>query len=476
MTTVCTGPKLSCQTPEGLSQPRIEADFSGGTLTSNAGALLIGLAEQRLNLFDRLAACFRDTRNPDLAVHSCRSMAGQRIIGLLLGYEDLNDHDGLRSDPALGAVLGCLEPGRSGCQPLAGKSTLNRLELAAAGLNAGKNRKITADFAMMDRLMTDLLIEQHPEPPEEIVLDLDATDFELHGGQERRFYHGYYKEHCYMPLLVFCGRQPVLARLRTASEEPASGVAEELDALVGRIRESWPETRIILRTDSGFCRDPILSWCERTEGVEYVTGLARNPRLQGRIADAMRRSRSRTAVSGKPSRRFRSFCHRTRSSWSRSRRVIAKAEALPEKGGGTKANPRFIVTSLPASTHPGQKLYEEFYCARGDAENRVKEMKTDLFAERCSSNLFGANTLRLYFSAFAHILHNRLAKALSGKKPDKAASGRKLARAMPETLRLRLLKIGARVRVSVRRIHVAMSSSCPDKDIFAAAWRELMPP
>ena len=186
MTTVCTGPKLSCQTPEGLQQPRIEADFSGGTLTSNAGALLIGLAERRLNLFDRLSACFRDTRNPDLVVHSCRSMIGQRIIGLLLGYEDLNDHDGLRSDPVLGAVLGCLEPERDGCQPLAGKSTLNRLELAAAGSDARKNRKIAADFAMMDRLMTDLLIEEHPEPPDEIVLDLDATDFELHGGQERR--------------------------------------------------------------------------------------------------------------------------------------------------------------------------------------------------------------------------------------------------------------------------------------------------
>ena len=296
------------------------------------------------------------------------------------------------------------------------------------------------------------------------------------GARKGGFYHGYYKEYCYLPLLVFCGRQPVMVRLRTASEGPAAGIEEDLDALAARIRERWPETRIILRTDSGFCRDPILSWCERTEGVDYVIGLARNPRLQGRIAGAMRRSRSRAAATGGPSRRFRSFRYRTRSSWSRSRRVIAKAEALPEKGGGTKANPRFIVTSLPAASHPGQILYERFYCARGDAENRVKEMKTDLFADRCSSNLFGANTLRLYFSAFAHLLHNRLARALAGGKPDRASPGRKLARAMPETLRLRLLKIGARVRVSVRRIHVAMSSSCPDKEIFAAAWRELMPP
>ena len=457
MTTGCTGAKLTCQTLDTVRQPRIEADFSGGTITSNAGILLAGLAERQLNLFDRLGDCFRDTRSPDLVVHSCRSLAGQRVLGLLLGCEDLSDHEELRKDPALGAVLGCIEPRRGDCQPLAGKSTLNRFELAGAGAEPGKARKIVADFDRMDRLLVDLLAEKHPQPPEEIVLDLDATDFELHGNQENSFYHGYYDAYCYTPLMVFCGRQPVMVRLRTASVDPAAGVAEDLDALVRRLRVHWPRTRIILRTDSGFCREAILSWCEETEGVECVIGVSRNPRLQARIADAQRRSLSRAAATGGPSRRFRSFTCRTRTSWSRSRRVVAKAEALPKAGGGASANPRFIVTSLPASTHPGRALYEDFYCPGGDAENRVKDLKL---------SLFDANALRLYLSAFARVLHNRMAAALAGTR---------IATHSPETFRLRLLKIGARVRVSVRRIHVAMSSARPDKDAFIAAWRALAP-
>ena len=360
-----------------------------------------------------------------------------------------------------------MEPRRRDCRPLAGKSTLNRFELAAAGNEPGKDRKVVADFDRMDQLLVDLLVEGHSQQPEEIVLDLDATDFELHGNQEHRFHHGYYDEYCYTPLMVFCGREPVMVRLRTASVDPAAGVAENLDALVRRLRVHWPRTRIILRTDSGFCRDSILCWCERTEGVEYVIGIARNSRLQARTADAQRRSLSRAAATGEPSRRFRSFTYRTRDSWSRSRRVVAKLEALPQQqGGGVSANPWFIVTSLPAGTHPGRALHEEFHCARGDAENRVKDLKLSLFAERCSSNLFDANTLRLYLSAFAHVLHNRMTAALAGTG---------LAKASPETFRLRLLKIGARVRVSVRRIHVAMSSACPDKGAFAAAWRALAP-
>ena len=464
LTTVCTGPKLSCQSPDGVRQPLIAADFSGGAITSNAGVLLAGLAAQGTNLFDRLGACFRDQRRPELTVHSCRTLAAQRVPGILLGHEDLNDHEELRNDPALCSVLGCIEPRRAGCAPLAGKSTLNRFELSAAGADAGKARKTVADFEQMDQLMADLFMEKHPEPPEEIVIDLDATDFELHGGQERRFYHGYYDEYCYLPLLYFCGRDPVMVRLCAAGGDPAAGVAEDLEALTRRLRTRWPDTRIILRTDSGFCRDSIMSWCERTEGVDYVIGVARNSRLVAEIARQMRRSRSRVAVTGLKSRRFRSFTYRTRDSWSRSRRVIGKAEALPGRGT-PKPNARFIVTSLPASEFPARRLYEEFYCARGDAENRVKDLKTGLFADRCPSNLFDANALRLRFSAFAHILCNRIA----------AAAGGKPARATPETLRLRLLKIGARVRMSVRRIHFAMSGACPDQQAFAAAWMNPAP-
>ncbi len=464
MTTVCTGPKLSCQSPDGVRQPRIEADFSGGAITSNAGILLAGLAAQGMNLFDRLGACFRDHRRPDLTVHSCRSLAGQRVLGILLGHEDLSDHEELRKDPALGSVLGRLESRRADCAPLAGKSTLNRFELSAAGVNPWKARKIAAGFGKMDRLMADLFIEKHARPPEEIVIDLDATDFELHGGQERRFYHGYYDEYCYLPLLYFCGRDPVMVRLCAAGGDPAAGVEDDLETLVRRLRARWPGTRVILRTDSGFCRESIMSWRGRTEGVDYVIGVARNARLEAKTARQLRRSRSRAAATGVKSRRFRSFRHRTRDSWSRARRVIGKAEALPGRGA-PKSNARFIVTSLPASAHPARKLCEDFYCARGDAENRVKDLKTGLFADRCSSNLFGANALRLRFSAFAHILHNRVA----------AAAGGKLARAAPETLRLRLLKIGARVRLSVRRIHFALSGACPDRAAFAAAWMNLAP-
>ena len=259
MPTVCSGPKLSCQSPEGVRQPRIEADFSGGTITSNAGVLLAGLAAQGMGLFDRLGACFDDRRRPELTVHDCRSLAGQRVLGILLGHEDLSDHDELRKDPAVGAVLGRLEPRRAGCAPLAGKSTLNRFELSAAGVSAGKARKTAADFGKMDRLMADLFMEKHPRPPEEIVIDLDATDFELHGGQERRFYHGYYDEHCYLPLLHFCGRDPVMVRLCAAGGDPAAAGEDGLEALTRRLRARWPDTRIILRTDSGFARDPIMS-------------------------------------------------------------------------------------------------------------------------------------------------------------------------------------------------------------------------
>ena len=464
MTTVCTGPKLSCQSPDGVRQPRIDADFSGGTITPDAGVLLAGLAARGMNLFDRLGACFHDLRRPDLIVHDCRSLAGQRVPGILPGCGDLSDHEELRNDPALGAVLSRLEPRRADCAPLAGKSTLNRFELSAGGVDPGKARKTVAGFGQMDRLMVDLFIEKHAEPPEEIVIDLDATDFELHGGQEQRCCHGYYDEYCYLPLLYFRGRDPVMVRLCAAGGDPAAGVEEDLEALTRRLRTRWPDTRIILRTDSGFCRDSIMSWCERTEGVEYVIGVARNARLEAAVARQLRRPRSRAAVTGVKPRRFRSFRHRTRNSWSRTRRVIGRAGALPGRGA-PKPNARFIVTPLPASEHPARRLYEDFYCARGDAENRVKDLKTGLFADRCSSNLFSANALRLRFSAFAHILHNRIA----------AAAGGKPARAAPETLRLRLLKTGARVRLSVRRIHFAMSGACPDRQAFAAAWMNLAP-
>ena len=454
MSTQCKDDVFSCPLPGSHGKRRIDVDFSGGTVTSDGGVLLLGLADERSDLIPRLAGCFEDFRSPLLTVHPVEALA--------LGREDLNDHDRLRQDPAIGAVLGKTEPARSDCAPLAGKSTLNRLEPSATGALASKHRKIVADFDALDQLLVDLFLDSRSAPPE-IVLDLDSTDIPLYGEQEERFFHGYYREYCYMPLLVFCGRTPLLARLRSAAEDGAAGVEKDLARLVERIRARWPHTHIILRTDSGFCREPILAWCE-SAGVDYVIGLARNSRLQDRIAPAMRRSRSRAATTGRRSRRFRSFWWRTRTSWSRPRRV-AKAEVLPGSNRRQgKDNPRFLVTSLPTSTHPAQKLYEEFYCARGDAENRVKEHKLHLFSKRCSTNLFDANALRFLFATFACVLVERLRAALKGE------------RASPDTLRLRLLRIGGRVRKSVRRIHIALSSAFPDQHLFRHAWNALAPP
>ena len=448
--------------------PKMETDFSGGAISSNAGAQLPGLAAKGMQLFERIAACFVDRRAQEKVVFPVETLVGQRILGLALGYADLNDHDELRRDPVVGSCLDRLDPRRADCEPLAGESTLNRLELAADGGVASKHRKVMADFTPLDDLLVDLFLEERAEAPERIVIDIDRTDAELHGEQEMRFFSGYYREYCYMPLVAYVDKTPVMVRLRTSGEDGAADLEKDLARMVGRIRARWPRTEIVLRTDSAFRRDPILTWCE-DNGVHYVIGLPRNARLERRIEAAMKRSRVRAwremakpKEEREPSRRFRSFQYRTRSSWSRARRVIAKVEAPP----GGEPNARFIVTSLPASSDPAQESYEEFYCARGDAENRVKEHKNHLFMDRCSSNLMNANALRLYFSTFAFVLMRRLRASLANTALEKADFA---------TLRLRLLKIGAVRRRSTRRIHIAMSSACPDQETFRLAWSRLAP-
>ena len=422
--------------------------------------------DEGLDLTRRVAACFTDYRQPGLVVHDVETLVLQRLYGLALGYEDLNDHEHLRRDPALQAVAGRTVPRRGDCAPLAGKSTLNRLELAAAGRDDHKARKIVVDTGRLDRLLVALCVESFATEPEEVVLDLDATDIPLHGTQEERFFHGYYREYCYMPLLFLIGRHPVLVRMRSAGRDAAAGVEEDLGWLLDQLREAWPTTRIILRTDSGFCREPILAACEQRERVDYVIGVAKNSRLTSEIEIEMAEAVLRAEETKAPARLFREFRYATLTSWSRERRVIGKAEALPPAatGGNGKENPRFIVTSLPARTHPARYLYEYVYCARGDAENRVKEHKLGLFSARCSSNLFGANTLRFYLSTFAMILFRALREALHGTR---------LAVASADRIRLRLLKIGALVRMSVRRVHLALSSACPEQDLFRLAWERL---
>ena len=285
--TRCVQPILRHEAPASLPQRSIETDFTGGVITSNGGVPLLRRADERLDLTRRLAACFTDHRRPALVVHDVETLLLQRLYGLALAHEDLNDHEDLRWDPALQAVAGRTTPRRGDCAPLAGKSTLNRLELAAAGRNDQKARKIVVDTERMDELLVALCVESYESEPEEVVLDLDATDIPLHGDQEERFFHGYYREYCYMPLLFLIGRHPVMVRMRSAARDAAAGVQEDLGWLLDRLRQAWPSTRIILRTDSGFCREAIMATCESRAGLDYVMGLAKNRRLEQEIGIEM---------------------------------------------------------------------------------------------------------------------------------------------------------------------------------------------
>jgi Transposase DDE domain group 1 len=304
----------------------------------------------------------------------------------------------------------------------------------------------------------EIFLEAHAQPPREIVLDLDVTDTPLHGEQEARFFHGYYGHYCYLPLYIFCGEHLLCARLRPSNQDASAGSVEEVESIVRQIRRRWPRVRIILRADSGFCREELMAWCENHE-VHYVFGFARNPLLRRKIASPMRQAQQEHQRSGKAARVFAEFSYRTRKSWSCSRRVVAKAEYL-EKG----ENPRFVVTSLDASTWPAQKLYEQLYCARGEMENRIKE-QLSLFSDRLSTETMRANQLRLYFSSLAYVLVQALRRL--------ALAGTAWASAQVETIRLRLLKIAAEVRLTARHIWVRYSRAYPWKSFFVAVHAAL---
>lgn len=436
---------------EPVERRRVEASFDGGRLTSDAGALLLGRTARAIGLIDRFASCFSDHRNAVLIEHEIATLVGQRVYGIALGYEDLVDHDQLRHDPVLAALGGKLEARRSSCAALAGKSTLNRLELSRD--KPTRYHKISHDGAAIERLFVDLFVEAHTTAPTEIILDLDATDDPVHGEQEGRFFHGYYGGYCYLPLYIFCGRHLLAAKLRRANTDASAGSIEELERIVTQIRRHWPEVRIVLRADSGFARDALMSWCE-AQRIDFVFGLAKNDRLKAQIETAMSEAQAECTQTGKPARRFRDFTYRTLDSWSRVRRVVGKAEQLPGK-----ANPRFIVTSLDAQRWPARELYEALYCARGEMENRIKECQLHLFADRTSAATMRANQLRLWFASFAYVMLEALRRI--------GLAGTELADATCESLRLKLLKIGARVKISVRRIHISMASSHP----FQTAWR-----
>ena len=474
MPTHCRPDSLDFGSVEGRS---IVAAFDGGEITSDGGALLLAKTNAAIRLIDRAAAAFTDRRNPDLIEHEVATMIGQRIIGEALGYPDINDHDRLRHDPLLGSILGKLTVRDKRCAPLAGKSTLNRLEHSPQeGETRAPHRyhKISHDIAAIDRLLLDIFKEaedaehgRHRKGKGKgkkskrrlFVLDPDATDVQLHGHQEGRHYHGHYDGYCYLPLYIFCNRHLLTARLRPASIDGASGIVEEIARITAFIRQHWPDALIVVRADSGFCRDEMLTWCEDND-VHFVIGCAKNVRLIAEIKPELAEAEAEHKTTRRPARRFKDLVYQTHNSWTRERRVVAKAEWTEGE-----ANPRFVVTSLHADVMDARALYEDFYCKRGEMENRIKETQTDLFGDHMPATTMRANQLRLTFSALAYVLLCALRRI--------ALAGTKLERATCATIRLCLLKIGAQITISVRRVKVALATSCPWRELFDTAHARL---
>ena len=439
-----------------LKHREIRAQFDGGAITTEGGGLLLREVEKRIGVVRQFAACFRDYRNPDLIEHTVEELVAQRVYGLALGYEDLNDHEELRKDPLLAVLVEKSDPVG---EVLAGKSTLNRLELTLSTASAKtRYKKIVADHAAVDRLFVEVFLAAHPQAPPQIVLDLDATDDPLHGNQEGRFFHGYYGHYCYLPLYIFCGEFLLGARLRPSNIDASAGSLEELQRIVKQIRAVWPAVRILVRGDSGFCREELMAWCEAAS-VNYVLGLAKNERLKAEIKKELKKAKRQYHQTGRAARLFKEFYYQTRKSWSRRRRVVAKAEHL-EKG----ENPRFVVTSLTAEEWPAPALYEELYCARGEMENRIKEQLM-LFADRTSTAYLRSNQLRLYFSSVAYVLLQMLRRL--------GLARTELAKAQCATIRLKLLKIGALIRISVRKVWVSLAGGYPYVGLFRQVHEKL---
>jgi len=450
--TQCTQDRFEFTSAPGTRQ--IVAEFNGGTISSDAGSLLLKETDSKMNLLGRFSQCFIDRRSPLLIEHSIEQMIRQRVYALALGYEDLNDHDLLREDPLLGVMAGKAEPGTN---LLAGKSTLNRMELGT-GIPS-RYKKITFWRDSVDELLVEVFLEAHPAAPPQIVLDIDTTDMALHGNQEDKFYHGYYRHYCYLPLYIFCGDHVLCARLRPSSIGPAVGSRKEVERIVRQIRHRWPEVEIILRGDSGFCSDELLTWCEQNH-VDYVVGVARNQRLEGLLDGPLAEAKQQFEATQQTARIFVEFEHETLTgTWSKRRRVVAKAEHIDGK-----SNPRFVVTSLDAGGWEKQKLYEELYCARGDMENRIKEQFV-LFADRVSVSTLRGNQLRVYLSVLAYTLMNGLRRL--------GLQATTMATAQVGTIRLKLLKIGALIKVTVRKVWVRMASSYPYQALFSQVLQQL---
>ena len=451
-----------------LDRRKVIGKSDGGNITSDAGGLLLRETEKRTGIICQFARCFTDLRNPKQIEHTIKELVSQRVYGLALGYEDLNDHDELRRDPLLAVLVGKEDPEgetrirrQDRGKAMAGKSTLNRLELTSARPTEAEKRykKIVMKEDEIDRLFVEVFLQAHTEAPREIILDVDATDDPLHGNQEGRFFHGYYMNYCYLPLYIFCGEFLLCARLRPSNIDASEGTVEELERIVRQIRDAWPEVKIIVRGDSGFCREKIMHWCE-THAIDYVFGLAKNDRLKAVISEELQRARELYEETGKPARVYKGFYYKTLKSWSRKRRVVAKAEYL-DKG----SNPRFVVTSIKNQRMDVRTVYEVLYCGRGDMENRIKEQQLWLFADRTSAGKMRANQLRLYFSSVAYMLMQALRRL--------GLKGTRMAMAQCNTIRLKLFKIGAQVRISIRKVWVSLASGYPYLDLFHQIYRNL---
>jgi hypothetical protein len=459
-----------------LGSRRVQVDFSGGTLSTDAGALLLRQVDANLGLTAELAQCFYDERDPVWVDHSVQELLCQRLFGTALGYEDINDHQRLRLDPLLAVACGKTDPlGEQRVLPqhrgiaLAAPSTLNRLELS--NNKDTRCHKLPHDPAKMEACLLKMGVRCLPKHAQEIVLDLDAMGHRLHGFQEGRHFNAYYDDYCYLPLYAFVGDFPLWAQLRTAEHEAAHGVVPALEKMVAALRQRCRKARIIVRGDSGFGREEIMAWCEGQPEVYYCLGLAKNSVLIDKLGPALAQARARHCLTGTASvRAFSEFEYRTHDSWSRSRRVIGKAEVM-----NAGENPRFVVTNLPAGGFEDDqdqnrfspaRLYEELYCARGEMENLLKQQVLDLHADRMSTQYMASNQFRLWEAMFAYLLLERLrTQGLAGTELERATAG---------SLRLKLLKIAAQVRVSVRRVYVQMSSACPLQELFRLCQRRLM--
>jgi len=452
---------------QDLGSREVVGRFDGGQVTSDAGGLLLREVEAKFHFIDQFARCFTDHRDPDLVEHTLAELLKQRIFGLCLGYEDLNDHEQLRHDPLLAVLVGKKEPQggdrlrtRDRGKALAGKSTLNRLELTPVRANAdSRYKKIVAHLDAMQNFFVDAFLQQYFVPPEQIVLDVDATDNPLHGHQLGRFFHGYYDHYCYLPLYIFCGDHPLLALLRPSNIDTATGLLKHLVRIVAHIRQHWPQVKIVVRGDSGFCREHLMRWCE-ANGVDFLFGLAKNQRLLRMLGSELHQAKEQFERTQEPARIFKDFTYQTHQSWSRPRRVVGKAEYLA-KG----ENPRFVVSSLSPAAVAAQRLYEQEYCGRGDMENRIKEQQLFLFAYRSSCATMRANQVRLALSTVAYIVLRALRQF--------GLPQTELAQAQCDTIRLKLLKIGAVIRISVRRVYVSLSESYPFRALFERVWVNL---